>query len=98
MITTVIIAIITCISLITSIICFPKVKIFNKTINTYWGIGIIGALLMVVFNCIDIKEIFEGLLSKSNINPIKILILFISMTCVKVYKDYYESRELTRLT
>ena len=77
MIETIIIAIITCVSLILSIIFFPKIKLFNKQISTYWVISLIGALLMIIFNTISIKEVLDGLLNDSSINPIKILILFV---------------------
>lgn len=87
MIQTIIISIITCISLILSIIFFPKVKIFKKEFNTYWLIGLIGAILMLIFNCITIKEVLSGLLNDSAINPIKILVLFISMTLLSVFLD-----------
>ncbi len=87
MVETIIIAIITCISLILSIIVFPKIKLFNKEISTYWLVGLFGAILMLIFNCIDIKEVLSGLLKDSSINPIKILILFISMTYLSVFLD-----------
>ena len=87
MIYTVIIAILTCISLILSIIFFPKIKVFNKQINTYWLIGLLGAILMLLFGSISVKDAFNGLFSDSSINPIKILILFISMTLLSVFLD-----------
>ena len=87
MIYTVIIAILTCISLILSIIFFPKIKVFNKQINTYWLIGLLGATLMLLFGSISVKDAFNGLFSDSSINPIKILILFISMTLLSVFLD-----------
>ncbi len=87
MVETIIIAILTCICLIASIIFFPKIKIFNKSISTYWVVGLIGAILMLSFNCISIKEVLNGLLNDSSINPIKILVLFISMTLISVFLD-----------
>ncbi len=87
MVSTIIISVLTCISLILSIIFFPKIKIFKKEFNTYWLIGLVGAILMLIFNCITIKEVLGGLLSDSSINPIKILILFVSMTLLSVFLD-----------
>lgn len=87
MIQTIIIAVITSISLILAITIFPKIKLFNKQLNTYWIVAILGALLMLIFNSITIKEILDGLLKETSINPIKILILFISMTLLSIYLD-----------
>ena len=87
MIATIIIALLTCITLILSILFFPKIKVFKKEINTYWLICIIGALLMLIFNCIDFKEALDGLLAPSSVNPIKILVLFFSMTFISVFLD-----------
>ena len=87
MILTIIIAILTCLSLILSILFLPKIRIFNKEINTYWIIGIIGALLMLVFNCISKNKALEGLISNTSVNPLKILILFISMTVLSIFLD-----------
>ena len=84
---TIIISVLTCISLILSIIFFPKIKIFKKEFNTYWIISIIGEILILLFNCISIKEVLNGLLNDSAINPIKILVLFISMTLISVFLD-----------
>ena len=42
---------------------------------------------MIIFNTISIKEVLDGLLNDSSINPIKILILFISMTLISVFLD-----------
>lgn len=87
MVPTILISVLTCICLILSIIFFPKVKIFKKELNTYWIISIIGAILILLFNCISIKEVLNGLLNDSAINPIKILVLFISMTLLSVFLD-----------
>lgn len=87
MVPTILISVLTCICLILSIIFFPKIKILKKEFNTYWIISIIGALLILLFNCISIKEVLNGLLNDSSINPIKILILFVSMTLLSVFLD-----------
>lgn len=87
MIATIIISIITCILLITSILFFPKVKLFNKNINTYWIVCLLGGIFILIFNCISIKECLNGLFSSSSLNPIKILILFFSMTFLSIFLD-----------
>lgn len=87
MVITLIIAILTCLSLILSVLLFPKIKIKNKEIHTYWIVCLIGALLMLIFNEVSIQEIFASFTADTNINPIKIIILFFSMTILSLYLD-----------
>ena len=87
MIKTIVIFLITCVFLIASIILFPKIKVFKRHINTYWIISLIGAIFMVIFNCVSFKNIFEVLFSSSPLNPLKILVLFFSMTFLSIFLD-----------
>lgn len=87
MITTIIIFALTCISLILSVLFFPKTKVFKKEISTYWIVSLLGALLMIVFNKITFIDAFNGITIDSSVNPIKILILFISLTLLSVFLD-----------
>lgn len=87
MLATIIIAILTCLSLILSILFFPKIKIKNKEINTYWIIGLLGALFMILFQCISFDSVLKSLTSNSSVNPLKILMLFISMTILSIFLD-----------
>lgn len=76
-----------CVALIFSILVKPNIKIKNKSIGTYWVVALLGACLLVLFNCIDLKEIGAGLVNRSSINPIKILVLFLSMTVQSIFLD-----------
>ena len=87
MIATIIISIITCLLLILSILVFPKIKVFKKQINTYWIICLIGAIFILVFKCVPINNVIDAMFSKDAINPIKILLLFISMTFLSIFLD-----------
>ena len=87
MLSTVIIAILTCIFLILSVLFLPKIKIFNFEISTYWLVCLIGATLIIAFGDISITEVFNGLTNTSAINPLKILVLFVSMTFLSVFLD-----------
>ena len=87
MIATIVISILTCALLISSILFFPKLKIKNIEINTYWIVCSIGAFFILLFNCISINEVVDGLFSNSIINPIKILLLFFSMTFLSIFLD-----------
>ena len=87
MIATIIISIITCLLLILSILVFPKITVFKKQINTYWIICLIGAIFILVFKCVPIKNVIDAMFSKDAINPIKILLLFISMTFLSIFLE-----------
>ncbi len=83
----IIIFIITCLIMVLSVLFFPKIKIFNKKIDSYWVVTLLGAVLCVIFSRINIKAILDLLLADSEINPVKILVLFISMTVLSIFLD-----------
>lgn len=84
---TIIIAIITCLMLIGSILFFPKVKIKDVEVDTYWIVCAIGALMILIFGCVSFEDVINGLFADSVINPIKILLLFFSMTFLSIFLD-----------
>ena len=87
MIPTIIISISTCVLVIASILFFPKIRIKNIRIDVYWIITLIGAIILLSFSFAPIKEVKDQLTSNTSINPIKILILFFSMTMISVFLD-----------
>ena len=87
MIQSIIIAGITCLILILSILFFPKIKIKNFEISTYIIVSLIGAILMLAFNLIPLNDLKDKLFTGSSVNPIKILVLFFSMTIISIYLD-----------
>lgn len=78
-----IIFIITSVLLILSIIFFPKIK----KVDTFYLISTLGAIMMIVFKEINFKEIYNSLFHNDLISPLKILILFISMTFLSITLD-----------
>jgi arsenical pump membrane protein len=78
---------ITCITMILAVLFKPQIKVKRFFIDTYWPIALMGALLLVVFKSISFKEIAQGLTADTAINPIKILVLFISMTVLSIFLD-----------
>ena len=87
MIPTIIISSITFILVTLSILFFPKMKIGKFHISTYWVIALIGAITLLVFQFAPIKEVFSELTNNATINPIKIIILFFSMTILSIFLD-----------
>lgn len=78
-----IIFIIISILLILSIIIKPKLYKFD----TYVIIAMLGAILMLIFRQISIHEIYVALFKNPTISPIKILVLFITMTFLSIVCD-----------
>ena len=87
MIPTIIIASITFISVTLSILFFPKVRVGKVTLSTYWIIALVGAVILLCMNLAPIKEVFSELTANTAINPIKIIILFFSMTILSIFLD-----------
>lgn len=87
MTTTIIITGITCLALILAILFFPKIKIFKFTFSTYILIALLGALILLLLGLAPIKEVSEKIIKADTINPLKILILFFSMTIISIYLD-----------
>lgn len=87
MIPTLIISIVTCLGITASILFFPHIKLGKFRLDTYWLIALVGALVLIIFSFAPIKEVFKQLTSNSEINPLKILVLFFSMTFLSVFLD-----------
>lgn len=87
MITAIVICVITCVSMITLILVKPSIKIGKITIDTYWIAALVGAVVLLLSFQFDIKAIGQELIADSAINPLKILVLFISMTVLSIFLD-----------
>ena len=87
MIITAVISVITFLLLAASILFFPSVKIGKLKIGAYWLIALTGAALLLIINLTPFDVVIKGLTNDSAINPLKILVLFFSMTFLSVYLD-----------
>lgn len=87
MIPTIIISVITFILVSLSIILFPKFTIGKLSISTYWVISLLGASILLIFSLVPIDVVFTELTSNNEVNPLKILTLFFSMTFLSIYLD-----------
>lgn len=86
MIFTVSVAAVTVAAMIISVLFFPKIKIGKKFIDSYWIITLIGAVILVIFKG-DVNKIISALTADTSVNPIKILVIFISMTILSIFLD-----------
>ncbi|MDE6411474.1 MAG: hypothetical protein K2L02_02940 [Clostridia bacterium] len=87
MVLSIVICGITCIAMILSILFFPKIKIGKISIDTYWIVTLVGAAILLACGQADVKKVGSALISDTAINPVKILVLFLSMTVLSVFLD-----------
>lgn len=87
MVLAIVIAAITCAGLLATVCIFPQNKIGKTNISYYATVPFIGAVLAVVCGAVGIKDVAEYFTSYSQSNPVKILVLFISMSLISVYLD-----------
>ncbi len=87
MVTAIIIAVLTCLAFICNILIKPSVIIKGKSYGIYWVFPLLGALSLLLAKVITPKQLFEGLTAESDINPLKILALFLSLTLMSVLLD-----------
>lgn len=73
--------------MILSVLFFPKLKMGKIAVDTYWLITLLGAVILLCTSLADAKEVGRSLIENSAINPLKILVLFISMTILSIYLD-----------
>ncbi len=87
MITALIIATVTCAAFILNILTKPSLNIKGKSYSVYWVAPLLGALAMLAFGVISPTKLWQGLTADSDVNPIKILVLFLSLTLMSVLLD-----------
>ena len=85
MILPIIIASVTAILMVTVVIVKPYIVKAHHSIGLYWIICLVGALLMIVSGCISLKEVWSGITANTSVNPLKILVLFLSVTLISLY-------------
>lgn len=80
MFTTLLISLIIIAVFIASILFFPSLIIRKHTIKVYSIIPIIGSIILIMLGRVDFLHVIRSFLENTSVNPLKILILFLSMT------------------
>lgn len=99
---TVIIASGAAIMMVLTVLIKPYAKIKKIKIGLYWVVCLIGAFFMLIFKRLSIEQAWQGITADVSVNPIKILLLFLSMTLLSVYLgdagffDYVADRIFTK--
>ena len=82
---TVAIASITALTMVATVLIKPYAQIKNFKIGLYWVVCLIGAILILLTGCLPLSSAIAGITADTSVNPIKILLLFLSMTLLSVY-------------
>lgn len=77
----------TCLLMITAVLFFPKLRIGKISVDTYWVITLLGAIVVLLFGQTSLSSVTAFLIADTPVNPLKILVLFISMTLLSVFLD-----------
>ncbi len=81
------VAILTCIVMILGVLFFPTIKLGKIKLSSYWVITLVGAVIVLIVGKADMGAIGKALIADTAINPIKILLLFLSMTILSIFLD-----------
>ncbi len=84
---TIIICSVTALLVMLSVLIKPEFSVGKLKLGTYWVVAFIGAVLLLVTGCLPFGELISGLTQNTSVNPLKILVLFFSMTSLSVYLD-----------
>lgn len=87
MVATLVISIITCLTMIGFIILKPSFTIKRVSIGSYWVVSLIGALILIITSLVPLDNVVSAIFAHSAINPIKILVIFITITIISVFLD-----------
>lgn len=73
--------------IIASILFFPSLRIKNHKISCYWIISLISAGILLAFRQVSFENLWNSFTANTSVNPLKILVLFISMTILSIFLD-----------
>ena len=77
----------TCLLLIAGVLWYPEIRIGKRGFATYWVVAVLGALTLLATGEISLAQVLEGVTADTAVNPLKILVLFLSMTALSVFMD-----------
>lgn len=89
MVLAIVIAILTCLSMIAAVLFFPRIRIGRVTLASYWVVTLAGATALLLTGTVKLGSVGAALVANTAINPLKILVLFISMTALSIFLDEF---------
>src|SRR5690606_19316388 len=62
-----------------------KIRIFKKEVETYWVVIVLGAVVALFTTQMNLDNLLQSVFKDSEMNPIKLVTFFISMTILSIY-------------
>ncbi len=87
MIATIVICAVTCLTMILAVLFFPKLKLGKLSLDSYWIVTLVGAIVLLLTGLAKWDFVLPQLTADTPVNPLKILVLFVSMTILSIYLD-----------
>lgn len=87
MLVVLLISAVTCLSMVAAVLFFPKLTVGRLSVSSYWVVTLLGAAVLLLAGTVDLPTVSQALLADTAINPLKILVLFISMTILSIFLD-----------
>lgn len=73
--------------MIAGVLWLPQISVRGHRVDTYWLVALLGALGMLLSGQVDPAALRQAMFAGSSINPLKILVLFLSMTALSIFLD-----------
>ncbi|MBP3426443.1 MAG: hypothetical protein J6K81_06995 [Rikenellaceae bacterium] len=77
----------TCALLVAGVLWLPELHVGRLKVATYWVVALLGAVTLLCSGAISPSEVLAGFTADTAVNPLKILVLFLSMTALSVFLD-----------
>ena len=87
MVLTIVISVLAILLMLISVIVFPKIKIKSFEMQTFYIFPLIGMIFIFLFRLVDIDYALNRLVSSGGMNPLKIIVLFFSMSFLSIILD-----------
>lgn len=86
MLVTLLVSSFTCLGVILTSIFNVHFEIKGRTVHVYWMVALVGALV-ILLSTLTFSEWWGALTKTGGINPLKILVLFLSMSLISIFLD-----------
>ena len=73
--------------MIAAVLFLPKLRVGKIKLDTYWLPVVLGAVLILCCGQANASAIGKAMIADTAVNPLKILVLFLSMTVISVFLD-----------
>ncbi len=74
-------------ALLVLVLVKPTVTVKRHVLSVYWVAPFLGAVLLLICGLLPLSALSAGLTAAGDVNPLKILALFLSMTVISIYLD-----------